>query len=209
MASKNSEMIEKDSMSYKKSLIKSIINDLREIISLCRSKYLEKRLRTLRRRLYLVKKVANDEKKDDNEYLQFIVNVLSDIKEHYLKETKHYNHDTNYTGTESIRYLFDEDEDEDYYKPKLVSTAFKNYYLQYQTVSNRDKMLSPVKYIEEIKPNLIKLINKHKNDNWKIQLTMKINFIPVGNYNDKRLLYVKTKTVEIMMGSDKDEKRIF
>ena len=56
MASKNSEMIEKDSISYKKSLIKSIINDLREIISLCRSKYLEKRLRTLRRRLYLVKK---------------------------------------------------------------------------------------------------------------------------------------------------------
>ena len=66
-------------------------------------------------------------------------------------------------------------------------------------------MLSPVKYIEEIKPKLIKLINKHKNYNWKIQLTMKITFIPVGNYNGKRSLYFKTKKVEIMMGSDTDQ----
>ena len=66
-------------------------------------------------------------------------------------------------------------------------------------------MLSPIEYFEKIKPNLIKLINKHKNDNWKIQLTMKIIFIPVGNHNEKRSLYVKTKNVEIMMGSDTDE----
>ena len=64
-------------------------------------------------------------------------------------------------------------------------------------------MLSPIEYFEKIKPNLIKLINKHKNDNWKIQLTMKITFIPVGNYNDKRS-YDKTKNVEIMTGSDTD-----
>ena len=49
------------------------------------------------------------------------------------------------------------------------------------------------------------MINKHKNDNWKIQLTMKIIFIPISNYNNKRSLYVKTKNVEIMMGSDTDE----
>ena len=34
---------------------------------------------------------------------------------------------------------------------------------------------------------------------------MKIIFIPVGDYNDERSLYVKTENVEIMMGSDTDE----
>ena len=34
---------------------------------------------------------------------------------------------------------------------------------------------------------------------------MKIIFVPVGNYSDKRPLYVKTKNAEIMMGSDTDE----
>ena len=48
-------------------------------------------------------------------------------------------------------------------------------------------------------------MNKHKNGNWKIQLTMKIIFVPVGNYNNKRSLFVKTKNVEIMMGSDTGE----
>ena len=66
-------------------------------------------------------------------------------------------------------------------------------------------MLSPNRYFEMIEPNLIKLINKHKNNNWKFQLTMKIIFIPIHGYNDKRPLYVKTKNVEIMMGSDRDE----
>ena len=66
-------------------------------------------------------------------------------------------------------------------------------------------MLPPIGYLEKIKPNLIKLIKKHKNDNCKIQLTMKIIFIPISNYNDKRSLDVKTKNVEIMMDSDTDE----
>ena len=56
-----------------------------------------------------------------------------------------------------------------------------------------------------IKPNLIKLINKHKNNNWKIQLTIKIIVIPIYDYNDKRSLYAKTKNVEIMMVSHTDD----
>ena len=79
-----------------------------------------------------------------------------------LQENRLYDHDTKYKGIESIRYLFDEDENKDYYKPKLINTAFKNNYLQYQTGSDRKKMLLPNRYFEMIKANLIKLINKHK-----------------------------------------------
>ena len=53
-----------------------------------------------------------------------------------------------------------------------------------------------------VEPNLFKLINKHKNNNWKIQLTIKMIFTPIHDYNDKQPLYVKTKNVEIKMGSD-------
>ena len=66
-------------------------------------------------------------------------------------------------------------------------------------------MLALIVYLEKIKPNLIKLMNEHKNDNWKIHLTMKLIFIPGVNYNGKRSFYVKTKDVEIMMSSDTDE----
>ena len=101
--------------------------------------------------------------------------------------------------------MFDEDEDEDYYLPKLLNTAFKNSYSQDQTTSDRKNILPPSEYFEMIEPDLIKLINKHKNDNWKIQLTMKIILTPIEDFDDNRALYVKTKNVEIMMGSDTNE----
>ena len=54
-------------------------------------------------------------------------------------------------------------------------------------------MLPPNEYFEMIEPGLVQLINKQKNsDNWKIQLTMKIIFTPIEDFNDKRALHVKT-----------------
>ena len=66
-------------------------------------------------------------------------------------------------------------------------------------------MLPRSEYLKKIEPGLIDLINKHKNDNWKIQLAMKIIFTLIEDFNDKGALYVKTKNVEIMMGSDTNE----
>ena len=51
-------------------------------------------------------------------------------------------------------------------------------------------MLPPSEYFEIIEPSLITLINKHKNDNSKIQLTMKIVFTPLEHFNEKKALYV-------------------
>ena len=118
MKSENSETIEKDSISHKISLIKSIINDFRQIINILPSKISKRKLKTLRSRLCLNEKAANDEKEEDGEYLQGIIDVLSGLKEHYLKKTKHHDYETKYKGVESIGYLFDEDENKDYYKPK-------------------------------------------------------------------------------------------
>ena len=39
----------------------------------------------------------------------------------------------------------------------------------------------------------------------EIQLIMKIILTPIEDFNDKRALYVKTRNVEIIMGSDTNE----
>ena len=108
--------------------------------------------------------------------------LLNKFEKYLFKESRHYDHDTKYEGIDDLRYLFDEDEDEDYYEPKLTNSAFKNNYFQYQTTSDRKNILPPNEYLKMIEPGLIKLINKHKNDNWKIQLTMKIIFTSIEDF---------------------------
>ena len=120
-----------------------------------------------------------------------------------LEKNRYNDHDVNYKGIKYVRHLFDEDENEDCYVPKLINTAFKNNYFHYQSGSDRKNMLPPNEYFKMIEPHLTEMIIKHKNDdNWKIQLTMKINITPVQDFNDKKSLYVKTKNVIIMAGSE-------
>ena len=88
----------------------------------------------------------------------------------------------------------------------MINTPFKNNYFHYERGSNKKDMLSPDEYFKMIEPYLIELINKHKNDDsWKIQLTMKINFTLAQDFDDKRSLYVKTKNIAIIEGSDINE----
>ena len=86
-------------------------------------------------------------------------------------------------------YLFNKNEHEDYYEPKLIN------YQQYQTDSDK-KLLAPNEYLEKIRPNLIRLINEH-NNNWKLKLTIQIIFNSISNPNDKRTLPIKLKNIEI------------
>ena len=85
--------------------------------------------------------------------------------------------------------------DEDYYEPILVKSVFDGNYIQYESRGNKGKNLSVKRYLKMIKPNLSDLINRHKthglaryhsgnkswtgktSSEWKIQITMAINFI--------------------------------
>ena len=71
---------------YKKSLIKSIIKNSREIITQCGFKYRKDLLKILRRALRSDAKAANDENENDDEYLQGIIDRLNRFKKHYLKK---------------------------------------------------------------------------------------------------------------------------
>ena len=69
-----------------------------------------------------------------------------------------------------------------------------------------DKNLSPKEYLDMIRPYLSDMINDHKTRReWKIQLTMRINFISLENSKETRTMYTKSLDIEIMMGSETDD----
>ena len=110
--------------------------------------------------------------------------------------------------------------DEDYYEPIIVKTAFDGNYIQYESKGDKGKSLSIKRYLKMIKPYLSDLINNHKthglvryhsddkswqqetSSEWKIQLTMAINFISSKDSDKTRTMHTKSNNVEIMIGSE-------
>ena len=103
--------------------------------------------------------------------------------------------------------MFDLSISEDYYKPIIVNDAFNNNYIQYESKGDKDKILKIREYLNMIRPYLVDMINDHKNQSeWKIQLTMRINFISSKPGSDEtRIMHTKSNNTEIMNGSDTKE----
>ena len=78
---------------------------------------------------------------------------------------------------------------EDYYKPTKTKGVFNGNYIEYESKGDKDKNLSPKEYLNIIRPYLSDMINDHKKRReWKIQLTMQINFI---SFKDPRAVIYK------------------
>ena len=96
--------------------------------------------KNLRGRLRSDKKAADKENEDDIEYLQEIIDRLNKSKKHYLKQNQYHDHNTKYWGIETIKYLFDEDED---YRLYLIN------YQQYQSSFGKI-LLAPNECLEKM-----------------------------------------------------------
>ena len=60
----------------------------------------------------------------------------------------------------------------------------------------------PKEYFDIITPYLRDMINDHKTRReWKIQLTMRINFISLKGSKETRTMYTKSRNIEIIMGN--------
>ena len=113
-----------------------------------------------------------------------------------LKSKRYYEYDgSEYRGIRNVRDLFDLSIDEDYYEPILVKSVFNGNYIQYESRGDKGKNISIKRYLKMIMAYLSDLINKHKthglaryhsgkkswvektSSEWKIQMTMAINFI--------------------------------
>ena len=93
-----------------------------------------------------------------------------------------------------------------------TKSAFNSNYIEYESRRDKDKNLSPKEYLDMIRPYLSDMINDHKTRReWKIQLTMQINFISSKDSEETRTMYTKSHNIEIMMGNETDKiiKKLF
>ena len=107
--------------------------------------------------------------------------------------------------------------DEDYYKPIKTKSVFKGNYIKHESKGDKDKKLSPKIYLDMITPYLSNIIKDHKTPRnlrvhssneiidhetqfgeWKIQLTIQINFISSKDSGETRTMHTKSHN----MGSD-------
>ena len=103
--------------------------------------------------------------------------------------------------THDLDYLFNE---EDYYKPTEVKSAFDGNYILYECRGDKDGKLGLYEYFDKNKPHLkdkIRYDYKSKGE-WKMQITMRIIFISFIDKIETQVMYTKSDNVEIMNGTD-------
>ena len=107
--------------------------------------------------------------------------------------------------------MFDNDDDHnDYYKPILVESSFKNNYKYYESRGDKDKKLSVKQYLYKIMPYLRDIINDHtairsESNKWKTRINMHINFIFSNDTGETRTIFVWSDNEEIRLGNETDE----
>ena len=181
--------------------IRDEISDIRVILSRLGDIVTKNDREKIKKELYEIENKTNisdgeNERIDDN--LLELVNKLNK-KEKYRY---HDRDDLDYHGIRDIENLFDADNNEDYYKPILVKSSFKENYKYYESRGDKDKKLSIEQYLDVIKPYLSDLINDHKaietsSNEWKTKINMYINFVSSNDTGEIRTIFVWSDNEEI------------
>ena len=153
-----------------------------------------------------IKNLSDKEKEKIYDRLVELVRTL-DKKEKYKY---HDRDDLDYHGIRDIENLFDNVNDNDYYKPILVKSSFNESYKYYESRGDKDKKLLIEQYFDVIKPYLSDLINDHKaietsSNEWKIQINMHINFVSSNDTGEIRTIFVWSDNEEIRLGNETDD----
>ena len=166
----------------------------------------------IKKKLYEIEKKENLSDKEKEKIYDDLVELVKtlDKKEKYKY---HDRDDLDYHGIRDIENLFDNVNDNDYYKPILVKSSFKNNYKYYESRGDKDKKLSVKQYLYKIMPYLSDLINDHKtirnnSNECKIQINMLVNFIFSNDTGEIRTIFVWSDNKEIRSGFAKVEIRM-
>ena len=104
-----------------------------------------------------------------------------------------------------IRTLF-ETEGKDYYEPVRISNALDDNFIEYESNAGKDERLSIEEYLDKIIPYISYTVNDLKTqDEWKIQLAIKINFSSSKDSKKTRNIHTNNDNIEIMVGNDTNE----
>ena len=134
-------------------------------------------------------------KRDFKSRIKQVIKILYDLK---IKNDR---------KTEEIKnILYDPKKEEDYYRPIKINNAFNDDYIEYKSNGDKDKILSVKEYLNVIRQYLNDIINDNETiGEWKIQLTMKINFVSSKDSNETRTMHTTSFNIEIMIGNQTDE----
>ena len=199
---------------------------IRKDFNKLRNRYLKLKIKEIRRNLYEIECEKNLSKSETKEMEQNLI----ELEESLFKLNKYYGYDDiEYKEIRDVRNLFkkvafNQSTDEDYYKSIKTNSAFNGNYIEYQSKGDKYKNLSPKEYFNMIRPHLSDIINYHKTPKnlsvhswkevidcetqygeWKIQLTMSINFIFSEDSDGTRSVHTKSDNEEIIMGSEAND----
>ena len=158
--------------------------------------------------------IERKENLSDREKEKIYDDLVKLVKTLDKKETYqyHYRDDLNYYGIRDIENLFtnDDNDDDNYYKPILVKSSFKNNYKYCESRGDKDKKLSVKQYFCKIMPYLTELINHHRTirnnfNELKIQVNMHVNFISSNDTGEIRTIFVWSDNEEIRSGNETDD----
>ena len=111
-----------------------------------------------------------------------------------------------YNVTYGLDKLLNRLNEEDYYKPTEVKSAFDGGYMLYESKGDNDNMLSIDEYFDIIRPYLKDMIDNHKARNeWKIQLTMRIIFVSFTDANETCEMHTKSDNITIMISIETED----
>ena len=187
---------------FNNNLCDNKISDIKSILYRLRDVLPRKYRKEIKDKLHEIEHLESLSEEND-ECLRKLVRILND-KEKYSPYDRD---DLDYYGIRDIENLFDEASEEDYYKPILVKSSFKGNYKYYESRGDKEKRLSVKQYLNKITPYLYDLINDHRIARrvWKIQISMRVNFISSKDTGETRTIYVWSDNVSIMQGSDTDD----
>ena len=181
------------------------INNIRRILNRLQDILPKRYRKENKEKLYEIKHNKNlleAEKEENDIYLRKLVKILNDKEKHSPYDSN----DLDFYGIRDIENLLDEVSEEDYYKPILVKSHFKDNYKYYESKGDKENRLSVRQYLNKILPNLYELINYHRIARrvWRIQISMRVNFISSNNNGETHTIYVWSDNVSITRGSDTD-----
>ena len=180
------------------------IKEVRELFSKLRSNLSREEINRIRKELYK-KETAYNFLKEKDSLTNKEKNALKNISK-YLKELNNgliklnkYQDNITY----GLDYLFNELNEEDYYKPTEVKSALDGNYMLYESKGDKDNKLALYEYFDIIKPYLKDMIDNYKaRGEWKIKLSMRIILVSFIDKNETQVMHTKSDNIEIMIGTD-------
>ena len=111
-----------------------------------------------------------------------------------------------YNITYGIDYLFNELNEEDYYKPTEIKSVFDGRYELYKSKGDKDNKLELYEYFDIIRTYLKDMIDDLKaKGEWKIHLSMRIIFVSFTDANEIHEMYTKSDNITIMNGIETED----